>query len=124
MASQSNIFNFFASPRGRRFSFYTATSTALGAFLVNFVPHTFAVSKYREIVATYREGSERPVSETLKKRFELAMEYLQVTDFEKRFLQPFMVANFEAFNIGKNHFLSCNSDVLCVAMSTVSMHQR
>lgn len=100
MASQNRLLNYFASAKGRRFSFYAATSTALGAFLVNFVPDTFAVKKYREIIATYREGSERAVSDTLQKRFEMAMEYLNVTDFERRFLQPFMVSGFEAYHIG------------------------
>lgn len=100
MASQNRLFNYLASARGRRFSFYAATSTALGAFLVNFAPDTFGVKKYREIVATYREGSERPVSDRLQKRFEIAMEFLEVTDFEKRFLQPFMVSGFEPYHIG------------------------
>lgn len=74
MASQNRLLNYLASAKGRRFSFYAATSSALGAFLVNFVPDTFAVKKIREIVATYREGTERQVSETLQKRFDITME--------------------------------------------------
>lgn len=67
--------------------FYASVSAAAGAFLINFVPHTFLVYKHREFVATYREGAERPVSEAINKRYEIAQEILKVNDFDRQFMQ-------------------------------------
>lgn len=101
MASQSRFFKFFESARGRRFTFYGSITVAMGAFAVNFAPHTFLVSKHREFVANYREGTERPVSDTLKNRYEIAQDYLKLIDFDKRLMKPFIVTGFDLYNIGR-----------------------
>lgn len=100
MAPKLNFLDYLASAKGRRFSFYAVTTATFGAFAVNFVPNTFLVKKHREIVSSYWEGKERQVSETLQKRFQTAQEYLKITDFEKRFIEPFMVAGFETYSAG------------------------
>lgn len=100
MAPKKGILEFFASAKGRKFTFGLTAAAGIGAFCLKFVPHTFLVNKQREFLATYREGVERPLSEALTKRFEMVEEYLKVTDFEKRFLKPFMVAGFEAYHVG------------------------
>lgn len=104
MASQSGFFKFFASPRGRQFCFAASVTAASVSFGFHFLPHTVFTSKHREIVASYREGAERPVSETLQKRFEIAQEHLQLSDFEKKWMKPFMVSGFDTYHIGSVKF--------------------
>lgn len=99
-----SLFKYFASARGRKFTFYASVSAALGTFSLNFFPQTFLAAKHREIVAAYREGQERPVPETLQKRFEIAIEMLKLGDFERRFIKPFMVSGFDLYHIGSTKF--------------------
>lgn len=118
MASQSRILNYFASAKGRKFTFYAAATTAIGAFSVNFFPHTFLVSQYREFVASYREGTERPISESVKRRYENALEYIKVSDFERNLMEPFVVTGFDLYSIGsckyKHFFYEKSSDDLII----------
>jgi hypothetical protein len=104
MSSQSRIFKFFASPRGRRTTFFSAVGAAVASFSVNFFPHTFLIDKYREFVAIYKDGIERPISDSLKERFKIAQEHLKVTDFERSWMEPFVVAGFDTYHIGSTKF--------------------
>jgi len=95
---------YLASAKGRRFTFYASVTASIGAFSINYFPHTFFVSKHRQFVAAYKEGEERPVSDVLKKRYELALEMLKVIDFERKYIKPFMVAGFDLYHIGATKF--------------------
>lgn len=101
MASQSRFFKFFESARGRRFTFYSSVSAALGMFAVNFFPHTFLTTQHREFVANYKDGSERAVPDTLKKKFEIAQDYLKIIDFDRRSMKPFIVTGFDMYHLGR-----------------------
>lgn len=100
------FFKFFASAKGRKFTFIASVSAALGCSAINYFPHTFLAWKHREIVASYKEGIERPVSEVLKKRFEIAIELLKVTDFERKFIKAFTVSGFDLYHLGSAKFRS------------------
>lgn len=98
------FFKFMASAKGRRFTFVASVSAAMGASAVNYFPHTFLAWKHREIVASYKEGAERPLSDVIKKRFEIAIELLKITDFERKYIKPFTVSGFDLYNIGSTKF--------------------
>lgn len=104
MASQNRLFAYFASAKGRRFTFYASVSAALGAFSLHFVPQSFLLWKHREFVASYHEGSELQVPTNIKKRFEMAQDYLGIGDWEKKFFIPFMVTGFDTYHIGSTKF--------------------
>jgi hypothetical protein len=104
MASQNRFLKFMASAKGRRFTFYGTIAASITAFGVNYFPHTFLLFKHKEIVASYHEGVARPVPDTLKKRFDIAVEHLKLIDFDKEFLKPFMVAGFDLYHIGSTKF--------------------
>lgn len=104
MASQNRFLKFMASAKGRRFTFFGTCGASLTAFGVQYFPHTFLLFKHRELVASYREGAERPVSATLQERFNIAADYLKVVDFDKKFLKPFMVSGFDLYHIGSTKF--------------------
>lgn len=100
-----NVLNFFASPKGRKFTFYTSVGAAIGAFSINYFPQTFLANNFhREFVAIYKEGAQLSVSETLRKRFEVAVDILKMSDFERKFVEPFMVCGFECYRIGSTQF--------------------
>lgn len=99
-----SFFKYFASAKGRRFSFYASVSASLSAFAINFFPHTFLISKHRQIVSVYQEGQERPVTKSLKKRCDLVIDILKVPDFERKFIKPFMVSGFDLYHIGSTKF--------------------
>ena len=102
------FFKFFGSPKGRKFTFFSSVTAAMGAFSVHYFPHTFVSSKYREIVSAYHEGKEKIVTEPVMKRYELALELcakkLQLTDFERNLFEPFVVSGFDLFSIGSTKF--------------------
>lgn len=104
MASTNGFLKYMASPKGRRFAVYGTIATSLTAFGINYFPHTFLLFKHKEIVASYHEGTMREVPETLKKRFEIAVEHLDLVDFDKQYLKPFMVAGFDLYHIGSTKF--------------------
>lgn len=81
--------------------FSASVTATLGAFVVNFAPHTFLATKHREFVANYKEGAERPVPDTLKKKLEIAEDSLKVSDFDVKFIRPFVVTGFDLYNIGR-----------------------
>lgn len=100
-----NVLNFFASAKGRRFTFYASVGAAIGTFSLSYFPHTFLANNYhREFVASYKEGVERSVSPTLQKRFEVAVDILKLSDFERKYIEPFMVSGFECYRIGSTQF--------------------
>lgn len=101
MASQSRFFKYFESAKGRQFAYYSTIAATLGAFSVNFIPHTFLVTKHRQFVANYKEGSERQVPKTLQNRFEMAQDYLKLNDPDKKFMKPFIVTGFDTYHIGR-----------------------
>lgn len=99
-----SLFKYFASAKGRKFTFYASVAASLGAFSLNFFPHTFLVLKHRDIVSAYKDGEQRKVSDTVMKRFELAVELLKVADFERRHIKPFVVTGFDLYHIGSTKF--------------------
>lgn len=101
MASQSRFFKYFESARGRTFAFYSTVAGTIGAFSINFFPHTFLVKKHREFVANYHEGSERDVPKTLENKFGIAQEYLKLVDSERKWMKPFIVTGFDLYHIGR-----------------------
>lgn len=100
------FFKFFASAKGRRFTFFASVSSVVGCSAINYFPHTFLAWKHREIVASYKEGAERPVSAVLKKRFEIAIELLKVSDFERQCIKAFTVSGFDLYHLGSTKFRS------------------
>jgi predicted transcriptional regulator len=52
-------------------------------------------SKYKSVVSGYEAGKEKSVSDSVQKRFDVALEItakkLQMSDFEKNLIKPFVV---------------------------------
>lgn len=47
-----------------------------------------------------RQGDEREVPEKLQRRFEYAMDLCKCTEFEKKFLKPFIAFGLDTIQIG------------------------
>ncbi|KAL7046449.1 hypothetical protein ACKWTF_002576 [Chironomus riparius] len=103
MASQ-RFFRFFTTERGKKFMMYTSTIAGLSAFCIKYLPHTLLAEKHKEIVASYQNGIERKVSETLEKRLVTALNSLKITDSERDFFVPFIVSGFDLYSIGSTKF--------------------
>lgn len=99
-----SFFKFFESPKGRRFTLYATLTAAVSAFSVNYFPHTFLVTKHREIVSLYKEGAERQMTEPVKKRVEKAIEILKINEFERKYIKPFVVTGFDLYHFGSTKF--------------------
>lgn len=122
--SSSRFFNFFASDRGRNFALGTTVAAAMGSALINFIPHTFFVDKHRDLTSSYKyfsfllnlmvnliiflflcsNGVLRQTPETIRKKYDLALELLKVSDFDRNFLKPYMVFGFDTYSIGSTKF--------------------
>lgn len=100
MSFQSKFLKFMASPRGREVTFAASVSAAVLGFSINFLPHGFLQYKYREFIANYHQGMERPVTDKLKEKVELVIDLLNLPDFERKFVDSFMVSGFDIRHLG------------------------
>lgn len=100
MSWQSKFFGFWSTPRGRQVTFGVSVTAAISAFTLNYTPHGFLQYKYREFIANYHQGTERPVTDKLKDKVDIAQDLLQLESFEKKFVSSFMVSGFDVRHLG------------------------
>ena len=53
---------------------------------------------------TCSNGVLRQTPETIKKKYDLALELLKVSDFDRNFLKTYMVFGFDTYSIGSTKF--------------------
>ncbi|XP_039443614.1 transmembrane protein 177 [Culex pipiens pallens] len=97
---RSSRFAFFVTEAGRQWMFYGSTTLAVGLFAGHYMPHTVGISYFKEFVQAYKHGQERELSEKIQKRFERAVQLVDLSVFEKKFVKPFAVFGFDVFNAG------------------------
>ncbi|XP_052896926.1 transmembrane protein 177 [Anopheles moucheti] len=98
--SRGKKVSFFLTESGRQLVFYGATTVAIGLFAGHYFPHTICISYYKEFVQAYKNGEERKLSEKLEQRYKRALNLLDLTEFEQKFANPFVVYGFDVFNMG------------------------
>ncbi|XP_055609016.1 transmembrane protein 177 [Uranotaenia lowii] len=92
--------SYFLTESGRRLVFYGSTTLAVGIFSGHYLTHTIGIQYYKNLFQAYKNGEERQVSEKLLQRFERAVNLLNLSDFERKFVNPFMVSGFDVCNAG------------------------
>jgi len=98
--SFKRLSSWFISEAGRKFSFYVVGGTGVGVFVVQFVPQTLLIDKYRDIVQLYRKGLSVPVPPFLIERFKKALDLADVPQDERILYKPFSVYGFDIFHAG------------------------
>lgn len=93
-------FSYFTTQSGRKIVFLAAGATTVGLFVGNFLPHTIFLYKYQEFVQCYKDGVARRVPDVIQARLEKAMDILNVPQYERRVLKPFIVYGFDMFAAG------------------------
>ncbi|EAT46501.1 AAEL002362-PA [Aedes aegypti] len=91
---------FFITETGRRVVFYGSTALAVGLFGGHYLPHTVGIGYYKELFQAYKNGQKREVSEKLQQRFNRALQLLDLSDLERKFVSPFMIYGFDLCNAG------------------------
>lgn len=91
---------FLMTANGRNVLLAGACCTSVGVFSCYFVPHTFLLEKYKEVVQSYQDGMSRPVLPKLRVRFEKAMDLAEVAPEDRKLFKPFNVFGFDIFNAG------------------------
>ncbi|XP_058464677.1 transmembrane protein 177 [Malaya genurostris] len=91
---------FFLTETGRDIVFYGSTTLAVGLFAVHYLPHTLGIGYLKEFVQAYKSGQAQTPSEKLQQRFERATRLLNLSNFERKYVKPFMVCGFDVFNAG------------------------
>ncbi|XP_058067000.1 transmembrane protein 177 [Anopheles bellator] len=91
---------FFLTETGQRLVFYGASTLAVGLFAGHYMPHTICISYFKEFVQCYKNGEERMLPEKLEQRYKRALSQLDLNDFERKFIKPFVVSGFDVFNAG------------------------
>ncbi|XP_058835736.1 transmembrane protein 177 [Topomyia yanbarensis] len=91
---------FFVTETGQRLVFYGSTTLAIGLFAGHYLPNTVGIEYLRDFFQAYKNGQEQKPSEKLQQRFDRAIRLLKLTDFEQKFVKPFMVCGFDIFNAG------------------------
>lgn len=94
---------YFTSRSGRKFVLVLAGTATTGLFLLNYVPHTFGLDRYRQFMQCYRNGQPLPLSPKLIERLSKAAHLLNLDDFNKNALQPFLVYGFDIFLAGSTN---------------------
>lgn len=100
MSFQSKFLKFMASPSGRKTTFYSAVFASFGATCVVFVPDTFLTTTFKDIVASYHQGVQRPLTQPIADRFEIAQEVLKLPVYERRLANAFFATGLDTLHIG------------------------
>ncbi|KAI8116020.1 Transmembrane protein 177 [Lucilia cuprina] len=90
--------NYFITPPGRKLVFFAAGTTTVGLFLINYVPHTFGLDRYKAFVQSYRNGQPMTLSPKVVERINEAANILKVDN--KNMIKPFTVYGFDLFSAG------------------------
>jgi len=96
----NRFLKYLVTEKGRQFTMHAVAATSITMFCVNYIPNTILVEKFKSIVQGYKQGEEREVPEKLHRRFEYAMDLCKCTDFEKKFVHPFIAFGFDTIQIG------------------------
>ncbi|XP_065369912.1 transmembrane protein 177 [Calliphora vicina] len=97
------VLNYFISRSGRKIMTILAGTTTAGLFLVNYVPHTFGLDRYKKIIQCYRNGQPLSLS---PKQIELLNDAAKIIDIdisERYMLNPFSVFGFDLFSAGSTN---------------------
>uniref|UniRef100_W8BHV1 Transmembrane protein 177 n=2 Tax=Ceratitis capitata TaxID=7213 RepID=W8BHV1_CERCA len=98
------ILGFFQTPLGRNVTVVATGATTLGLFVVNFMPHTMFLKRYKEFVQSYQNGIPRLVSDKVKERLDKAFEILKLEEHERKIIRPFSVYGFDLFQAGSTKY--------------------
>ncbi|XP_062550674.1 transmembrane protein 177-like [Armigeres subalbatus] len=91
---------FFLTETGRRLVFYGSTTLTIGLFAGHYLPHTIGIGYYKELFQAYKNGEQRQVSDKLQQRFNRAVQLLNLSNIERKYVSPFMVYGFDVSNAG------------------------
>ncbi|ENN79896.1 transmembrane protein 177 [Dendroctonus ponderosae] len=92
--------NWFLTEKGQNASLFAATFSTTAVLMGHILPHTILLSKYKNFVRLYSKGIPVPVPDVLVKRFNKALDLLQIDEYEKPRFQPFMACGFDAISLG------------------------
>ncbi|XP_055532314.1 transmembrane protein 177 [Wyeomyia smithii] len=91
---------FFLTETGRRLVFYGSTTAVIGLFAGHYLPHTVGVGYLKDFAQAYKNGEKQLPSDKIQKHFDKAVTLLNLSEFEKKFISPFIVYGFDVYNAG------------------------
>ncbi|XP_014213510.1 transmembrane protein 177 [Copidosoma floridanum] len=68
--------------------------------LLEIIPHTLCIERYKKFLAKYKRGEEVPVHENTKKLFSEVLDDLKVKPKYKELYEPFIITGFDTYNAG------------------------
>ncbi|XP_046388564.1 transmembrane protein 177 [Ischnura elegans] len=92
--------SWFASETGRKFAFVGSFTVGFGFFLGRYLPNTFFLENYQNVMQMYRMGTGVPVPQKVTKRFEQVLEDMKVPEGEKSSFKIFTIVGFDMFHAG------------------------
>lgn len=89
--SAKKFFHFFSSEKGRTVALSITAVAGVSLFSAHFIPQTLLLNKYKEIIQSYQAGIERQVPDKVVRRFDKALEILEVLPGQRKLIKPFTV---------------------------------
>lgn len=72
----------------------------IGIFSALYMPQTFFLEKYKNLVQLFKDGEPAPVPESIKSLYEEVLNDLNIHKADRKFMEPFMVFGFDTFQAG------------------------
>ncbi|KAF4525665.1 hypothetical protein B566_EDAN001266 [Ephemera danica] len=92
--------SWFATEKGRKFMFGATCVTGAGIMTANFVPQTFLLEKYQDIMQKYRNGEGEKLPQKVLTRAEEMLDKLNIPEKERNLIKFFTVCGFDPFFAG------------------------
>ncbi|KRT81873.1 hypothetical protein AMK59_5928 [Oryctes borbonicus] len=92
--------DYLLTPNGKRVCFGLAFTAGAVVFNAGFMPNTFFLDNYRDVVRLYKDGLSVPLPEELKVEFDKAITLVGIGKEERKMFQPFTVFGFDTFHAG------------------------
>ncbi|KAG8229516.1 hypothetical protein J437_LFUL004922 [Ladona fulva] len=92
--------SWFATENGRKFSFYGVSFLGLAAFSAKFLPNTYLLEQYQNMVQMYSLGEGLRVPSKVTDRFEQVLVDMQIKGDHKELFKLFTINGFDLFCAG------------------------
>jgi len=103
MSRFQKFLKYLTTEKGRETSLYCVFAFGAGCFVLKWVPNTICLQQYREFLACYKDGFERKIPERVTRRFEKALDLLEVDELDRSRTKLFSVIGFDTFSAGSKH---------------------
>ncbi|EFA10319.1 transmembrane protein 177 [Tribolium castaneum] len=103
MSLWNRLSHWLLTETGKKACYYAAGATTSVILLAHTLPQTIFLSQYEDLFHLYKHGFSVPLTEKVQKRFEKALDLLEVEHRDRHLYKPFAAYGFDIFSAGTSY---------------------